>query len=622
MWRMDANLREESPGEGPERSRRDPTMWICIGLVVLTLATFWPVLRCDFVNYDDHMYVTEVAQVRQGLTLESIRWAFSSVTGYYIPLDTISHMADCQFFGLNPSGHHATSLLFHTFNAVLLFLVFKRMTRLVWPSAVAAALFAVHPIHVEPVVWISSRKDVLSMFFGLLTMLSYAWYAEKPGIKRYLPVLVLFTCSLLSKPMMMTLPFLLLLVDWWPLDRFRMADKKSHRAAVLLLEKFPLFLLTAACVALAFVTQEDIGALGSPEKYPVGVRLANSAVAHVRYLAKFLWPTDLIPFYPHPGDTLRLWQAIGAAVLLVVATAAVWMTRHRRPYLSVGWLWFLGVLFPVSGAVVQIGDHAMADRYAYLPFIGLHILVAWSLWELCRKTKLARTGITLATAFVVLALAGTAWQQVGVWRNSLTLWQHTLRVTPDNGMAHGIVGEALIKVGRFEEAVPHIEEALRLKPNLRHAHNNLGMAHAELGQWDKAVALYQAELQLEPGHFRALTNLGNAMVVRRDVAKALEYFRQALSIEPAYPNARLGIGAALLMAGDPKGAEAHLREVVRLDPQSDAAHLNLAVALYEQGDAPGARTECLEALRLNPSSDKARAFLELLDGSNAQGVRK
>jgi len=532
---------------------------ICAALAAVTLITLWPVLDCDFVNYDDPIYVTDNHRVQQGLSLDNIRWAFTYALSNWTPLDTLSHMADCQFFGLNPRGHHATSLALHAGNVVLLFLVLRSLTGAAWRSAFVAALFALHPINVGTVAWISSRKDVLSTFFGLLTMASYIHYARvAPSdpfgrgagssnvtprvVVRYLGIVGFFILALMAKPMLMTLPLVLLLLDFWPLNRTTGGATASGQAASrervfsLVREKIPLFAVGVAFAAIASMTQLVSGSIMSSEWYPFRVRVTNALVSSVLYLWKMVWPAKLTVFYPHPGTGLPWWQITGAAIVLGAVTAAAIGARKSRPYLAVGWFWYLIMLLPVSGLIVQLGASALADRYAYVSLIGVFVMVVWGLAEVAGRLRL---GASAAIAGVVLlgVFAVIAGSQVHHWRNSETLWTHALAVTEDNAIAHSSLGEVCLKQGKTDEAFNHLSEALRIAPQLYPAQNNLGILLGMRGDLKGAEEHFEKAMNLKPDYAKALANLAKCRLEEQNYAEAKRLFSEALRCMDEYdPN--------------------------------------------------------------------------------------
>ncbi len=519
------------------------TIVICAALAAAALAVFWPVLHHDFINYDDDVYVTENPEVRAGLTLDGLRWAWTtSHAANWHPLTWISHMLDCELFGLDPRGHHLTSLIAHVLNSQLLFLLLRRMTGAVWRSALVAVLFAVHPLHVESVAWVAERKDVLSTLFGLLTLLAYARYAERPRPARFAWVSLLLALGLTAKPMLVTLPFLLLLLDHWPLGRSR---NESWRRLVV--EKLPLFGLAALSGVVTIAVQRAGGALGSMELYPLGARISNAVVSCAGYLRKMVWPADLAVFYPHPGSEWVPWRvAAAAAVILAVSVLAVRM-RRRHPALLTGWLWYLVTLAPVIG-FIQVGQQAMADRYTYLPLIGVFAGIVWIVPDLRSRRVLAATA-GVAAGVTIVALIAAARAQVGHWRDSVTLFRHALEVTENNHIAHNSLGVELRRLGRETEAMEHYREALRVRPGDADAHYNLGLSLAEQGRTDEALEHFRSAARARPGFAKAHYNCGTLLAERGQWERAVAHLRRVVALDPGYAEAHYNLGAALYFQG-------------------------------------------------------------------------
>jgi hypothetical protein len=454
-------------------------------LTLSTLAVYWQVQGHAFVTYDDYQYVVENPHVRHGLTLRGIAWAFT--TGYasnWHPLTWLSHMLDCTLYGLNPMGHHVNSLLLHLANTLLLFWVLRRMTTALWRSAFVAALFALHPLHVESVAWVAERKDLLSTLFWMMTMGAYALYVERPGLGRYLFTLLLFALGLMAKPMLVTLPFVLLLLDYWPLGR------RHHPPLRLIREKLPFFALTAISSMITFSVQKSWGAVIFT--LPLKDRIANALVSYVTYIAKTIWPANLACFYPHPLDTLPLWQVGGSLLLLVSISVFVIRARQRCPYLPVGWFWYLGTLVPVIG-LVQVGAQAMADRYTYVPLIGLFLITAWTAAEVGSKGSALR--MSLWVGMLIPFLAVGSWLQAQSWQTSVTLFEHTLTVTrnnliahnnlgnnPNHATSHNNLGSVFMQQGRLQEAIAHLSKAVQIDPEMQEARYNLRIALQRMTQ--------------------------------------------------------------------------------------------------------------------------------------------
>lgn len=582
---------------------------ISAGLALMTFVAFWPALRNDFIWFDDGPYVTRNPHVMDGLTWGNILWAFTS--GYasnWHPVTWLSHMLDAQFFGNNPAGHHLTSVLLHTANTVILFLLLQRWTGGVWRSAIVATLFAVHPLHVESVAWVAERKDVLSTFFFLLSLGAYVSYAKRTPVadtdltptnkdtsnparqsarKWYLLSLLLFAFSLMSKPMAVTLPFLLLLLDHWPLQR-RPCTKGPlpfRSSVTTLVEKLPFFLLSIVVSLVTFLVQQKGHALSMA--LPFSSRLANAVASYAKYLFKTVWPADLAVFYPHP-DTLypvsHQWPVtalLTAGVALVAITAAAWIFRHGRPWLLTGWFWYIITLGPVIG-LIQAGTQSMADRYSYIPLIGIFIGVVWSVAELAGSAA-ARHLLQVGTAAVLLACLAVTHRQVLYWRNTLTLFQHALAVTSDNAPAHFKVGSILGGEGDFEAAINHFRAAIRADPNYLSAYDSLGMALEGMGRVDEAIEQYRAALRIAPWWDVTHNRLGMALWATGKREEACREYEEALRINPESADAHFNLGLSLLQLGKPGPAANHLREAVRLMPNDPDALTALGRALAAGG---------------------------------------
>ena len=586
-------------------------------LIFVTLVVFHQLPSHDFINLDDDILVYENPHVHAGLNKEGIAWAFTTFEAYnYHPLTWLSHMLDYQLFGLRPGLHHLTNLLFHLMNTALLLLVLRRMTGTLWRSGFVAALFALHPLHVESVAWVAERKDLLSAFFWLLTMWAYARYAERPGLKRYLPVLLFFGLGLLAKPMVVTLPFVLLLLDFWPLGRMQFHqvgnDSRPLEPKVpvfrLVWEKIPLFALAAISIVVTFAAQQKGGALKSLEAFPLTTRIANALISYVGYIGKMIWPHNLAVYYPYSGS-VPVWQAAGAGLALICLTVLLMGAARKRPYLAVGWLWYLGTLVPVIG-LVQVGSQAMADRYTYLPLVGLFIAIAWGVPSLFagwhhRQSILAISATILLSGFTVCT-----WLQLRHWQNSITLFQHTVHVTTNNHFAHNNLGVALAHNGRLDEAMSQYSEALRLKSDASEVHNNLANVLAARGQVDEAIVHYLKALRLEPDYDKAHNNLGNALAGEGKVEEAINHYSEAIRINPDYAGAHYNLGNALAAQGSVDEAIKHYFEALRIWPDWAGAHNNLGFALEKRGRLEEAISHYKKALRIKPDYAKAKGNLE------------
>jgi len=565
---LPASTRNEVGGGPPGRRT---AVAICAGLALLVALVYWQVHRFDFVNFDDPEYVSRNRWVLQGLTWDGIAWAF---TGFRVsnwhPLTWLSHMLDVQLFGPTPGAHHVVSAAFHGLNTVLLFALLRGATGATWRSAFVAALFGIHPLHVESVAWVSERKDLLSTLFLLLTLQAWVGFVRGRRAGLYLAALGFFALGLMSKPMLVTTPFLLLLLDAWPLGRFsgtgvRPFFRTMGRLAV---EKAPFFLLAAAASAVTWLAQSAGGGESAVSPVALWPRVANALVSYVRYPAFTVWPQGLASFYPHPATTgpgTPVLPALGAASLLALVT--VWVVRERttRPYLAWGWLWYVGTLVPVIG-FLQVGGQAMADRYTYVPLIGIFVAAVWGLADLAEARRTPRLVMALVASAVVALFGAISWRQAGFWRDSVTLHQRSLDVTASNWKASQGLCDALLDLGRFGEATAACEQAIRILPVYPEAWQTLGVVRARMGKPDEAIPFFRKALALRPDYFNALRNLGSAVGNLGDYEQASGYFRQALRLRPDDAETWGYLGLARLRAGDRDGATMAYRRLQALDP--------------------------------------------------------
>jgi Flp pilus assembly protein TadD len=576
-----------------------------VALVGITLLLYWPVQQFEFVAFDDTAYVTENRIVQEGLAAGGLRWAFSTFdVANWHPLTWVSHMLDAELYGLNAGGHHWTSVQIHAAGALLLFAALMAMTGAIWTSAFAAALFAVHPLHVESVAWVAERKDVLSGAFWFLCLAAYASYVTKPTAARYLAVLFSFVLGLMSKPMAVTLPIVLLLLDYWPLRRFdeartvfdRRTGGPTHGAAAsarsLLIEKIPLFVFSAASCVMTLAAQGSGGAVIALEQIPVDVRLANALVSYVDYLGKTLWPVGLVMFYPHFGMPPG-WKIAFCALILMTVTVFAVRGARRYPYVLVGWLWYLGTLVPVIG-VVQVGSQSMADRYTYIPLVGIFIALAWALRDQAGKVPALKAPLMILAAVSLVGFTVTARDQVWIWRNSVTLFEHALQVIEANPVVHNNLGVTYLSAGDSGKAAPHFRRALELRPGYADALFNIGLCAFKAGDRQEAARYFQCALQEDSRYDRAHVYLGFILLETRMPGPAAEHFREALHIRPGQEAAHHHLAVALMQMNDYGGAEMHLRETVKLNPQNPEAYNNLGVALMARGKYREA-VEVLEA---------------------------
>ena len=618
-------VRDSSPAASDHG--RWAVLGVCIFLVAITWMVFGQTLGHEFVNYDDNLYVYENPAVQKGLTWEGFRWALTyGQIGHWHPLTWFSHMLDCQLYGLNAGGHHLTNVLLHTASVVLLFLVLRRMMGLrpeksigattpqagdLWRSALVAAVFAIHPLRAESVAWVAERKDVLSGLFFMLTLWAYARYvtsgkwlvtradpAPSPATRHpslfYCLVVLFFGLGLLSKNMLVTLPFVLLLLDYWPLNRL---SSFTPRVVLRLVgEKLPLFVLTVgSCVVTSLVPEKMTSG-----RLDFGLRLENAVVTYVTYLWQMIYPSGLACLYPNPVNSLPIWQVGGALGLLLAISGAAWIFRRTHPYIVVGWLWYVGMLIPVIG-VVQISYYAHADRYTYLPQIGLYVLLTWGAAELCGGRRYCRLVLGGLAAVILAALIFGARTQASYWRNSESLWVHTLACTSDNCVADDNFGLVLYQKGKVDEAIAHYQKALALEPNFANAHYNLGNALFDKGRVDEAMAQFQEALKIQPDFAEAHNNLGNALLGKGRVDEAMAEIQEALKIQPDFAAAHNNLGNALVDKGRVDEAIAQYQKALNIQPDFAEAHNNLGTVLYQKGQVDEAITHYQKALEIKPN---------------------
>ena len=574
---------------------------VSLFLIVSVFAVYGQVRHHEFIILDDDDYVTENRHVQAGWTMESLGWAFTTrLHRHWHPLTWLSHMTDCQFFGLDAGRHHLSSVFLHMANTLLLFFVFRRMTGALFRSAFLAALFALHPLHVEPVAWVADRKDVLSAFFWMLTLWVYIRYAERPGLTRYGLVCVAFILAIMAKSMAVTLPLVLLLIDYWPLERFDFrpsgregqsekrqgldAPYQSVPALRLIWEKALLFLIVAAGGVVAIVVIQSTFNPNLSEYLPKNLHVAISLSHYISYMGKMLYPLNLAMPYPDPHMVSR-WQVGGAGLLLLGISSLVFWQRRRYPYLLMGWLWYLITLVPVIG-LVRFGPHKLADRYTYIPLVGLFVILAWGLPDLLRGWRYRRMALATSTGLLLLGCMTSAWLQVRHWKDSISLFKHAVHVTADNAMAHNNLGVALTRQGYFKDAMHHYSEALRIKPDYVKAHNNLGLRLAEQGRLTEAMHHYSEALRIDPGYAEAHNKLGVALSRQGHFKEAMHHYSEALRIDPGYAEAHNNMGAGLAEQGRLKEAIRHFSEAIEIRPGYKAAQRNLEFSLKLMGKSP------------------------------------
>jgi tetratricopeptide (TPR) repeat protein len=648
-------------------------------LAAAAIMALWQVNQCDFINFDDPLYVTDNIHVKSGITLGSIRWAFT--TGYasnWHPVTWMSHMLDVQLFGLKPRWHHLTNLLFHIANTLLLFFVFHRMTKAPWKSAFVAASFALHPLHVESVAWVSERKDVLSTFFWMLTMGAYIHYVERPGLKNYLAVLIFFALGLMAKPMLVTLPFVLLLLDYWPLQRLDQkksaqqtrteasrhgagtpasagvtsslrksggklgpmsANKRKGKSGKmrigqgiaqssvlvtpevlnpgpqssairpLLREKIPLFALAALSCIVTYAAQTRGGSVAPIEVFSPGVRIANALVSYIVYIGKTIWPVNLAVYYPHPG-LWPLWKVLGAVLLLIAVTISVIRTSKRFPYLTMGWLWFTGTLVPVIG-IVQVGGQAMADRYTYIPLIGLFVMTAWGIPELLKKWQPTRfptprkEALFASSALVLLSLFIVTWTQTGYWRNDIALYDHSIKVAGPSDIINYNRGAAYGNLGNQKQAISDYDRTIEINPKYAKAYYNRGITYGKLGDHRQAISDYDRAIEIDPKFADAYNNRGIVYGELGNQRQAISDFDRAIEIDPDYEKAYYNRGVVYDLLGNNRQAISDYDRAIEINPEYVEAYNNRGIAYAKLGDKRRAISDYDRAIEVNPKRAEA-----------------
>jgi len=566
--------------------RYSSKLLICLCLTLAIVLVYGQVIDFDFVGFDDELYVTENFNVQKGFTVKGLKWAFSNFhSANWHPITWLSHMLDCELYGLNPMGHHWTNIEFH----------------------IAA--------------WVAERKDVLSTFFWLLTMLAYLRYVKKPVLIRYFMVLFSFVLGLMSKPMLVTLPFVLLLLDLWPLKRFQFKnDLQSDRVAFfgfqgflrLFLEKIPLFIPVIISCSLTFLAQKNFGAVKPLASLPLIDRISNALVTYVTYALKTIWPSNLAVFYPHPENTLPAWQIIGAALLIAVAIFLSIRTLKKYPYIAVGLFWYLGTLVPVIG-LVQVGDQAMADRYTYIPIVGLFIIVAWGASGLTLKWHYRKIFLVVSWASILTALTACAYFQASHWKNDITLFQYALKVTDNNWPAHYNLGVTWHERGKFDEAVLQFEQVLKIKPDHAGARNNLANILFNHGQFKEATLQLKKALRYKPHDADICNNLAVVLVSQEKFDEAISLFEQAININSEHAHAHFNLGSLLVRKGKFKSAGRHFAEAIRISPDYAEAYNEIGVILFQQGKYKKAEVFFSKAVQIKPRYTEARKNIELLN---------
>ena len=620
-----------------------PDILVCVALFVVSVALYGRTVTHDFVNFDDNVYVTENQAVQGGLSAGAVRWAFTTFhSANWHPLTWLSHMLDCQLFAMRAGLHHLTSVLLHAANSLLLFLVLRSLTGRRWPSAFVVALFVAHPMHVESVAWVAERKDVLSTLCWFLAMAAYGSYVRRRAIARYAWVVVCLALGLMAKPMLVTLPVMLLMLDYWPLERLWAVGSGADDGADdgpgegrrgiawHAVEKVPLLFVALASGLVTLVAQKTGGAVRTLEMFPLGWRVSNAAVAYVRYLGKTAWPVRLSVYYPHPGQLPALEVAGSCLVLAAITGAAVLLAIKGKRYALAGWAWFVITLLPVIG-LIQVGAQAMADRYTYIPHVGLFVAIAWGVDDLTRRWTRRSPVLACAAAVVLTALSAATVMQVRHWQNSVTLYRHSIRVTEGNRLMHFNLAGAHYARGEYEQAVEHYVKTLSLKPDYSDAHYNLGLTLTRLGRTEDAIACFRQELEFTPDHTEVHNNLGAAMYGLGRLEEAAHHFAEVVRINPGHIEGLNNLGGLLHELGRHEEALVRYREALSLNPDYPSAHFNMAVTLERLGRTDDAIHHYREASRIRPDDAGVRSRLEALlsavrdpeqDGSGNSRVRE
>lgn len=593
-------------------SERQKTATVVVLLVLATCIVFSGALFNDFIeDYDDSLYVLDNKTVRAGLTWRGLRYALTSeCAGNWHPLTMLSHMLDCQLYGVHPFGHHLTNIVLHAANAAVLFLVLHRMTGACWRSAVVAALFALHPLHVQSVAHIAQRKDVLSTLFWFLTMGAYVWYCTRPSIKRYAWVTLLFVLGLLSKPMLVSLPIVLLFMDYWPLNRFSLKNSRAGQVVADLLpclrEKIPLFTLTVVMSVITFLVQRSAEAVSTLAERPLLLRLANATVSYVAYMRMAVWPSGLAAHYPFPSD-VPIGKAAASATVLLLLTLLSLVRLRNRPYFAVGWFWYLITLIPVIG-LVQVGSQAMADRYTYVPLTGLFIAVAWGAADAAPHRPRIRMALTAFACGALIVFALCTWRQLQYWRNTETLWRRALAVTTNNAVAHSFLGSILRKQGHLEEGLAHAIAAVRIWPYPDEM-VNVGIALMLVGRTAEAEEHFKKALAKAPNHSSAYYNLGLLYLTQERFEEAEDAFAK---VRPQSGELHATLARAYLEAGHPEKAELHCRESLKLEPTDATTYITYGLVCQRQGRSEEAIRAFQEAVRLDPRLGDAESLMARL----------
>ena len=575
-------------------------------LILLTLVVYWQVKDFNFAGYDDELYITENSHIQPGITFESLKWAFTTFdAGNWHPLTWLSHMFDIELYGLNPMGHHWTSLQIHIASTLLLFLILQQMTGALWKSAFVAVLFALHPLHVESVAWVAERKDVLSAFFGMLTISAYIMYVKKRNFLRYSLVFIFLSLGLMAKPMLVTLPFVLLLLDFWPLERLKYySPKQSSKLFSLILEKIPLFIPVIISSVLTVLAQKEVGALYSFEALPVKTRIANAFVSYADYIIKTIWPQNLAIFYPHPFGMLSLWYVFLAALLVAVISFFSIRSFKQHPYVAVGWFWYVGTLVPVIG-LIQVGAQGMADRYTYIPLTGLFIIAAWGMPDLLKKWHYNRIILVIFSIIIIFAFSTRSYFQIRHWENSTAVFKNAVKVTDNNWLAYNNLGLALMRDGELNDAVLNYKKALQIRPDYLIALDNIGLALYRLEKFEKALFYYSKALKIDPKHAGVHNNIANVLTALGKLEEAIKHYKKAIIIDPEFAEAHYNIANVLATQEKLDKAIFYYESAIKKDSEYSAAHYNLGCILLKKEEHKEALANFAQVIKINPDYKQA-----------------
>jgi tetratricopeptide (TPR) repeat protein len=585
--------------------QRQVLFLVSIALITITLIAYEPIRHNDFVSYDDGAYITGNPNVTCGITRESVIWAFTnSHMGNWHPLTFLSHMLDCEIFGLNPAWHHFINILFHILSALLIFWILTATTGTMWPSAFVAAIFAIHPIQVESVAWASERKTVLSGFFWFLTMAVYIWYTKRPSIRRYTSLFLVYGLSIMTKPLVVTLPLVLLLLDYWPLGRLnwgRHAAEKSVPLSRLLMEKAPLLAMSAILSLITIAAQQKAGALNPIEAISLNNRVANTFISYAKYVSKTIWPNRLAAFYPYNYAILSKTLSAVCILLFVAISAISIHIGRRRKYAAVGWLWYVGTLIPMIG-LVQVGDQAMADRYMYIPMVGLLVIVSWAVRDLILNRHHWKPAVSVIVVVVLLSAVIATRTQVRYWQNSMSLFEHALKVTENNPVAEKGYGSVLFTAGRLDEAAVHLRKAMRTHPAYFSAGNELGRVYLRQGKFNEAVMCFNELLKHNKESAEIYYNLGVASILQKKYEEAIKHFAKVLELDPKYPDIHSNMGIALLAAGKNTDAIKYLNEALNTSKNQVMVYANLGTAYTHLGMYKQAIQNWNKVVELDPNN--------------------